>query len=167
MIESLLKQLRNPHLSQPTPIANYRAGSAAASADPQSANVRAWLDRVTLGPSPQPHPGTKYLNGGGGGGRQQQLLAPPEGPLSPASDEGRTDGSADGISGESSVDSTGGLVRGPDALIPDPQFPVGLFANLSLGSAKRSARARAQQGEGGDEDDVVRDVSLFLSLGGC
>jgi hypothetical protein len=114
--------------------------------------VRAWLDRVSLGPAQQPPP-VPQANG---------RLAPPSRPRSPGSDSAREDGSVE-ESVESS-DGSAGLVRGPDALIPDPAFPVGLFANLSLGSAKRSARARAAAGaEGNDEDDVgIANEMYFL-----
>jgi hypothetical protein len=115
--------------------------------------VRAWLDRVSLGPTPPVHHHSNVL------------LSPPSRTGSPTSDGTYDDGSAGGggDSAESSVDS-GGLVRGPDALIPDPAFPVGLFANLSLGSAKRSARAKAAAGaEGNDEDDVgIANEMYFL-----
>ncbi|KAJ4490612.1 putative fungal-specific transcription factor [Lentinula aciculospora] len=168
IIESLLKQLHNPYVATPLSIASYRM--ATSPSDSSNNNVLAWLDRLRTsvqdaGGKGGPGAFTDGRFSGNGGdvidddeseredhGRRRLTHAQRFG-LVPVNGAGNDDELAQG-SGEG--DQDGGAAE-DDALqssLPDSHVPLGLIANLSLSSNKKSRSKR----QGTDSKALTDDL---------
>jgi hypothetical protein len=124
-------------------ISNYKASAAV---DPQSQNVVAWLDRLKTRPAPAARASRS--------------------PGAAASD---AESSFDaGDDDEDSAEGTTASLVESERLIPDQNFPVGLFANLSLSATRKSTRIKAAEAvlanpDAQNEDDVgVANETYFM-----
>ncbi|THH12044.1 hypothetical protein EW146_g7836 [Bondarzewia mesenterica] len=156
IIESLLKQLRNPYLATPLSIDAYRM--ATPSGDNQRRDVIAWLDRLQSS-------STVRGSGSKDGARAFQLDARAR---KNDDDEESEDGCEEEkqhdkpivVEDHASPSSIHGL-GDPDTEnypgLPDDAVPLGLLAKLSISNSMEKGKiaeaARAQVGD--DDDDVV------------
>ncbi|KAJ3931253.1 MAG: putative fungal-specific transcription factor [Lentinula lateritia] len=187
IIESLLKQLHNPYVATPLSIASYRM--ATAPSDSSNNNVLAWLDRLRIsvqdaGGKAGPGAFTDVRFSGNGGDVDDEDDEDDEG-----EDHDRSGGRRlthaqriglvpvhegnDCEVGEGNGDQGGGG-GDDDALqssLPDSHVPLGLIANLSLSSNKKSkskkhrmeAKLTDFDEENLDDDNVgVANATYFM-----
>jgi hypothetical protein len=124
-------------------ISNYKASGHV---DAQSQKVVAWLDRLKTRPAPAARAS-----------------------LTPRAAASDAESSFDaGDDDEDSAEGTTASLVESERLIPDQNFPVGLFANLSLSATRKSTRVKAVEAvlanpDAQNEDDVgVANETSFM-----
>ncbi|KAF7311314.1 hypothetical protein MKEN_01033100 [Mycena kentingensis (nom. inval.)] len=133
IIESLLKQLHNPYIATPLSIASYRM--ATSPSDTTNRNIIAWLDRLQASVRSGEAPTTASTFAALAGDTSATLNGV----------VGAQDGS-DGASPSDEEEEDGA----------DTSVPIGLIANLSLGSNRdKDRKADGTEAKEDDDDDNI------------